>query len=77
MYNRHHPQVNAWYTNLSGKLFKVKMLLINKQGISRIAIEFLDGSQQLINLQEWECLRMAKQNTLKSKLNSGSEELSH
>ncbi|MDH5377729.1 MAG: hypothetical protein OEX00_05365 [Gammaproteobacteria bacterium] len=60
MQNLQKPIVNAWYTNLTGQLFRVKALSYEREGLSRIVIVYLDGKQQIINRQEWECLKLIK-----------------
>ena len=38
MQNLQKPIVNAWYTNLTGQLFRVKALSYDREGLSRIVI---------------------------------------
>jgi len=60
MQNVQKPIVNAWYTNLTGQLFRVKALSYDREGLSKVVMVYLDGKQQIINRQEWECLKLIK-----------------
>lgn|GEM_PF-2255436 len=54
------PLVNAWYTNLTGQLFKVRFILYSDARISHIMIEYVNGTCQTINMHEWECLKLVR-----------------
>ncbi|MDH5729678.1 MAG: hypothetical protein OEZ58_11860 [Gammaproteobacteria bacterium] len=60
MHTEQEPVVNAWYTNLSGDLFKVKAALYGNNGLSSIVIIYLDGRREIITRQDWYCLRLMK-----------------
>ena len=47
------PVPNTWYVNKSGKLIKVKMMAFKGHEISRIMIEFLEGTTQLVDFSDW------------------------
>jgi len=71
------PVINTWYTNLTGQLFKVKMVMYSKANISHIVIEYVNGTSQVLNHHEWECLKLMKHTVEQfKKQNLETEELS-
>lgn len=63
MHVQQDPIINNWYTNLTGKLFKVRMASYNDTGVGSLVIEYIDGSRQIISRQEWDCLKLMKHNS--------------
>jgi len=71
-----YPVINNWYTNLTGKLFKVRMASYNGADVGSLVIEYIDGSKQIISKQEWDCLKlMSHSEQQKSQEKRQSEEL--
>ncbi|MDH3326251.1 MAG: hypothetical protein OEM38_05985 [Gammaproteobacteria bacterium] len=66
MHSQQDPVINNWYTNLTGKLFKVRMVSYIDAGVVNLVIEHIDGSKQIISRLEWDCLRLMRHNTGKS-----------
>jgi hypothetical protein len=60
MHTQQEPVVNAWYTNLTGQLFKVRAVAYNQSGLSSVVVSYLDGTRQIISRQEWLCLKLMK-----------------
>lgn len=54
------PVVNAWYTNLTGQLFKVRFVMYCEGQVSHVMIEYVNGTLQTINHHEWECLKLIR-----------------
>ena len=52
------PLVNAWYVNLSGKLYKVRMLDYNAGELTNVLVENLEGATVLFSLKDWEKLSL-------------------
>ena len=50
------PVVNKWYTNLTGKLFKVRLLSHCDGIVVHMTIEYTDGNQQIISKEDWDML---------------------
>lgn len=65
MHAQRTPLVNTWYTNLTGQLFKVRMILYRGEKLTLIAIEYLDGNREVITRNDWECLKLMKHSTEK------------
>lgn len=60
MYTSYVPVVGEWYVKSTGKLIKVKMLVHAGHNISRIVIEYLDGTVQVLGFSDWLCLDLNK-----------------
>lgn len=52
------PIVNTWYTDLTGQLFKIKLVVYSRRGVIKIVTQYLDGTKSVITRDEWECLRL-------------------
>lgn len=63
MHYQQDPIVNNWYANLTGQLFKVRMVAYSQVEMEGLIIEYIDGSQQSITRQEWNCLKLMKHNS--------------
>ena len=50
------PVVGSWYLNQTGKLMKVRMLLLTDRRLTRVMIEYLDGSVHIVNIDAWNFL---------------------
>jgi hypothetical protein len=50
---RHEPRAGSWYVNKTGKLMKVKLLLLNGERLDRVLIEFLDGMRVTVDYDAW------------------------
>lgn len=49
----HKPAVGSWYLNQNGKLMKVKMLVYRAGQVSRVLLEYLDGTRQCVEIDAW------------------------
>jgi hypothetical protein len=58
MFHKREPIVGTWFVNLTGKLFKVKLLVYSKQSVHKVLVAYLDGTTRLINADEWYCLKL-------------------
>ena len=67
MHSHQDPVINNWYTNLTGKLFKVRMASYGESGVGSLVIEYIDGSKHIISRDEWDCLKLMKHNHFKQK----------
>ena len=50
------PVVGSWYLNQTGKLMKVRMLMYVEQLLSKVMIEYLDGSVNVVDIDAWNFL---------------------
>jgi len=50
------PVVSAWYLNQTGKLMKVKLVLFDNKVISKVMVEYLDGSSSIVDISMWNFL---------------------
>lgn len=50
------PVVGSWYLNQTGKLMKVRMLMFSAQRLSKVMIEYLDGSIMIVDIEAWNFL---------------------
>ncbi len=50
------PVVGSWYLNQAGKLMKVKFLLYSERCLSKVMIEFLDGTLKTVDIAAWNYL---------------------
>lgn len=66
------PRIGTWYVNMTGKLMKVRMLLYFHGVLSAVAIEYLDGHNALIQVDDWNCLDLS-QHGMGSAAVSGTE----
>lgn len=53
MFTSYTPAVGEWYVKSTGKLIKVKMLSHVEEKVERVVIEYLDGTSQMLNFNEW------------------------
>jgi len=79
MHHQQDPVVNHWYANLTGQLFKVRMVAYSNEGMEGLIIEYIDGSQQNVSRQEWNCLKLMKHNSSRQRelAEESSGELTH
>lgn len=79
MHHQQNPVVNNWYANLTGQLFKVRIVAYSNEGMEGLIIEYIDGSQQNVSRQEWDCLKLMKHNSTRQRelVEDPSEELTH
>lgn len=50
------PVVGSWYLNQTGKLMKVRMLMYVEKLLSKVMIEYLDGSFNVVDINAWNFL---------------------
>ncbi len=62
MHSQQNPIVNNWYTNLTGKLFKVRMVSFAGLEVDQLIIEYIDGTKHVISRDEWDCLKLMAHN---------------
>ena len=79
MHHHQDPIINNWYVNLTGQLFKVRMVVYSLEGMGSLVIEYIDGSKQIISRQEWDCLKLMKHSNARQRelAEASSEELTH
>jgi len=70
MHTQQDPIVNNWYTNLTGQLFKVRMVAYDSIGLSHLVIEYIDGSKHVISKLEWDCLKLMTHSNQRKKEHS-------
>ncbi len=61
LYTKQEPEVGAWYTNRTGKLMKVKLVLYRHENPLRVMIEFLEGQHKIVNIDDWYYLELSRQ----------------
>jgi len=74
MHTQQDPVINNWYTNLTGKLFKVRMVSYGDTGAGSLVIEYIDGSKQIISRREWDCLKLMEHNNRRVRRKQTSSE---
>lgn len=78
MHIQHSPIINNWYTNLTGQLFKVRLVAYDSEGMGSLVIEYIDGNKQVISKQEWDCLKLMKHSNARQKaIAEAPEEITH
>ena len=50
------PVVSSWYLNQTGKLMKVKLVLFDKERMSKVMVEYLDGTLSIVDIKLWNFL---------------------
>ena len=50
------PKPGYWYINRTGKLMKVKMVLLGNMGPEAVLIQYVEGSTMIISMTDWHCL---------------------
>ena len=50
------PRPGHWYINRTGKLMKVKMVMLGSTGPESVLIQYVEGSTITISMTDWECL---------------------
>jgi hypothetical protein len=58
MFHQREPIVGTWFVNQTGKLFKVKMIVISEHLLQKVMVEYLDGTKRTIKAAEWYCLKL-------------------
>jgi len=52
------PIVNNWYTNLTGRLMKVRLITYDSDMISSVVVEYITKETQIINSVDWDSLTL-------------------
>ena len=50
------PRPGHWYINRTGKLMKVKMIMLGSEGPESVLIQYVEGSTITISMTDWESL---------------------
>lgn len=50
------PKPGYWYINRTGKLMKVKMIMLGKSGPEAVLIQYVEGSTLAISMTDWNSL---------------------
>ena len=50
------PRPGHWYINRTGKLMKVKMVMLGNTGPEAVLIQYVEGSTITISMTDWDCL---------------------
>lgn len=77
MHTVQEPVVNAWYTNLTGQLFKVKVVSYGHSGMSSVVVSYLDGTREILSRQDWFCLKLMKHAVTQPRPRGVSQEMPH
>ncbi len=75
MHIQQDPIINNWYTNLTGQLFKVRLVSYSTAGVGSLVVEYIDGTKQIISREEWNCLKLMKHRANKQKESKKTEEI--
>lgn len=47
------PYPNTWYLDLTGTLFKVRLILFSAQRLHAVMVEQVDGRRAIIGIHTW------------------------
>lgn len=50
------PKPGYWYINRTGKLMKVKMVMLGQSGPEAVLIQYVEGSTLTISMNDWNSL---------------------
>ncbi len=50
------PVVGSWYVNLTGQLFKVWAVSYTGSRLSKVAVEYLNGTRMVVDIDQWDLL---------------------
>ncbi|HED38912.1 MAG TPA: hypothetical protein ENJ13_00610 [Chromatiales bacterium] len=50
------PIVGSWYVNLTGQLLKVRAVSYRDSSLSKVVVEYLNGSRVIIDIEQWKLL---------------------
>ena len=50
------PIVGSWYINLTGQLLKVWAVSYADSSLSKVVVEYLNGSRVVIDIEQWNLL---------------------
>jgi len=50
------PKPGDWYINRTGKLMKVKMVLLGATGPETVLLQYVEGLTVMISMSDWQCL---------------------
>lgn len=50
------PRPGYWYINRTGKLMKVKMVMLGTSGVEAVLIQYVEGTTITISIDDWRCL---------------------
>ena len=56
MFDLQEPRPGYWYINRTGKLIKVKMVMLGLEGIESVLIQYVEGTTHSISIDDWQCL---------------------
>jgi hypothetical protein len=56
---QHRPIPGYWYANIVGQLVQVRAVLYDKTRPCRIALEYINGRRQYVDLDGWRYLDLA------------------
>lgn len=56
MLEMQEPKPGYWYINRTGKLMKVKMVMLGLEGIESVLIQYVEGTTHSISIDDWQCL---------------------
>jgi len=70
------PVVGSWYVNLTGQLLKVWAVGYADSRLSRVVVEYLNGSRMVVDIDQWNLLDL-EVNFQKIARRRNAEELQH
>ncbi len=50
------PIVGSWYVNLTGQLLKVRAVSYCESSLSKVVVEYLNGSRVIVDIEQWKLL---------------------
>jgi len=56
------PKPGHWYINRTGKLMKVKMVLLGTSGPETVLLQYVEGLTVMISMSDWHCLDLVVPN---------------
>jgi len=71
------PIVGSWYVNLTGQLLKVWAVSYAGSAVSKVVIEYLNGTRMVVDITKWNLLDLEVNFQKIAARNSNAEELQH
>jgi len=69
-YHKREPEVGSWFINRTGKLMKVKLIMFHHEQIEKVMIEYLEGVNKIVAIDDWYHLELNRHISLRSQMNA-------
>lgn len=69
-YRKREPEAGLWFINRTGKLMKVKLIMYRHELIEKVMIEYLEGENKVVNIDDWYHLELNRHISLRNQMNA-------